>query len=205
MKGLLYRDWALIKKTKTIYFGLFYLFFLIPDQNNSFLMNYSSNFLFIFIAYMFFSYLTAYDYKYNGLAFTSAFPVSKKDIVFSRYVFIVVAFVVYLVFLIIVKTFICLLQGMGLAMDFQQTGFFILIFSVFFSIIIPLYYKLGYQNMRWIMFIAMFLSSIISGILQNSSLNLNNLLFLVTTVIISGIIYRLSAGISCKLLIQQDL
>ena len=205
MRSLLYRDWILIRKTRAIFFSLFYLFFLIPEKNNSFMLNYSTNFIFVLITYLFFSYLTAYDYKYNGLAFTSAFPVSKKDIVVSRYVFIAMAFTVYLAIIIAIKAIISYIQGSGLVMDFRQTSIYILVFSIFFSIIIPLYYKLGYQKIRWIMFAAMFAAAVLSGILQQSGFAFDSLLFFIASLITGSILYCFSMEISCRILVQKDL
>ncbi|NCB41412.1 MAG: ABC-2 transporter permease [Clostridia bacterium] len=205
MMPLIYRDWIVIKKTKAMYIGLLYLLFLIPNSGNSFMINYSTNFLFIFVAYLFFSYLTAYDYKYNGLAFSAAFPVSKKEIVESRYAFIGLAFLSYLGILVLFKTIMNALQGNGSTIDYRQIGFYIIIFSIFFSVIIPLYYKLGYQKIRWVMFIGMFMAAIFSSLFAEANLVFDAPTFLMIACIVGSSLYWYSSRVSCKIIKMKDL
>lgn len=205
MISLLYRDWTLVKKTRAAFFGLFYLFLIVQNKADSLMVNYSTSFAFIFISYLFFSYLTAYDYKYNGLTFTAAFPVSKKAMVVSRYVFMAAIFTVFMIALIIIRAGVFYFRGMEYNLDLLQTGIYILIFSLFYSIIIPLYYKLGYQKIRWVMFIAMFAAAILSGILQQSGLALDTPVFLVASLIVGAIMYVISIEVSCMVLERTDL
>ena len=205
MMALLYRDWIVIKKTRAMYIGLLYLLFLIPNSGNSFMINYSTNFLFIFVAYLFFSYLTAYDYKYNGLAFSAAFPVSKEEIVSARYTFIGLTFLAYLCVLVLLKVIFNIFQQNDSLIDFRQLGFYIIIFSIFFSIIIPLYYKLGYQKIRWAMFFGMFTAAIISSLFAEANLMFNAPVFFIISCIAGGLLYWYSSRMSCRIIKTKDL
>ncbi len=205
MRQLIYRDWILIKKSKSIYYALLYLLFLIPNQGNSFVMNYSTNFLFIFVVYLFFSYLTAYDYKYEGLTFTGALPVSKRDIVVSRYVFIGLSFLVFMGTIVGLKAIINLIQKEEIFLDVTQIGFYVLMFSLFFSIITPLYYKLGYQKIRWAMFIGMFVTAVTSSLLAEIEIVSNGIYFLLLALLVGSGIYWFSARVSSNILLTKDL
>lgn len=205
MIPLIYRDWMVIKKTRAMFIGLLYLLFLIPNTGNSFMISYSTNFLFIFVAYLFFSYLTAYDYKYNGLAFSAAFPVSKEEIVKARYAFIGLAFLAYLWILVLLKAILNRVQQNETLIDFRQLGFYIIIFSVFFSIIIPLYYKLGYQKIRWAMFFGMFTAAIISSLFAETNLLFNATVFFIIACIAGALLYWYSIRISCRIIKTKDL
>lgn len=211
MLNLLYKDWSIIKKTRALYFGLLYFFFVIPSsQNGSFISGkYLSNFFFIFVIYLLFTYLASYDYKYNGLTFMSAFPVSKKDIVKSRYTFVGLAFIFCLVLLIAVKTVIQISQGHDASFSdiitFEQAGMLFSSFALFFSIILPVYFKYGYQKIRWFMFIAMIISAIIPSIISETGADLNYPFFAGAAIIGSYICYMISYNLSIHFLESQDL
>ena len=160
MASLLYKDWSIIKKTKALYFALLYFLFILPSfQNTDFYgKTFSANFFFIFVIYLPFSYLTAYDYKYNSNTFIPAFPVTKKDIVAGRYVFVGLTFAACLILLSAARIVVLAINGQELnimnGIDYGQTGILISIFSLYFGIVLPLYYKFGYQKLRWLLMVA---------------------------------------------------
>ncbi|HEX2946219.1 MAG TPA: ABC-2 transporter permease [Clostridia bacterium] len=204
MLALLYKDWSIIKKTRALYFSLFYFFIIIPAmQNGSFLpRNYSTDFFFIFVVYLLFSYLAAYDYKYNGHVFIPAFPVTKKKIVEARYIFASITFLSCLVILQIIKAAILLIGKQQLTLhgmiNYEQTGVLFLIFGLFFGVILPVYYKLGYQKTRWFMFIAMIIAIVIPSIITSAGSSLDSPIFLLLSVLAVLLFFSVSIKISVK-------
>lgn len=202
MQALLYKDWSILKKTRALYFSLFYFFIIIPTiQKGAFIPdNYSTDFFFIFVVYLLFSYLTAYDYKYNGHMFVPAFPVSQKKIVEARYAFTAITFLVCLAVLLLVKAAVLVIgiqkptfQGL---INYEQTGVLFLIFGLFFGVILPVYYKLGYQKTRWFMFIAMIIAVVIPSILTAAVSGLNSPIFTLASMIATVLILMVSLKVS---------
>lgn len=202
MASLLYKDWSIVKKTKALYFALLYFLLILPSfQNTNFYGKaFSANFFFIFIIYLLFSYLTAYDYKYNSDTFIPAFPVRKKDIVAARYVFVGLTFAACLILLSVARIAFLAIMGQELtimnSLDYAQTGILISIFSLYFGIVIPLYYKYGYQKVRWLMMIATVISGAVSSTLSEMGLFLNQPMFMFLAAIIGAVIYFISFTIS---------
>jgi hypothetical protein len=153
---------------------------------------------------MFFSNLTAYDYKYNGLSFTAAFPVSKKDIVTARYIFVGLIFLCCTTLLLIIRAVNLVIQGQELtvlnSINYEQTGILFINFSLFFGTVIPLYFKLGYQKVRWFMFIAVFIVAVVSSVIMEKLPNLNQPVFVVIAAIAGFIIYLFSLNLSVRFL-----
>ncbi len=202
MQALLYKDWSILKKTRALYFSLFYFFIIIPTvQKGAFLPeNYSTDFFFIFVVYLLFSYLTAYDYKYNGHMFVPAFPVSRRKIVEARYAFTTITFLVCLAVLLVVKAAVLVigkqqpaLQGL---IDYEQTGVLFLIFGLFFGVILPVYYKVGYQKTRWFMFIAMIVAVVIPSIITEVVTSLNSPVFTLASMLAAILILLVSLKVS---------
>lgn len=202
MLALLYKDWSIIKKTRALYFSLLYFFIIIPAmQKGSFIPgSYSTDFFFIFVVYLLFSYLTAYEYKYNGHLFVPAFPVSRKKIVEARYAFTVITFLICLAVLLLVKAAVMVIgkQQPTLAgmINYEQAGVLFLIFGSFFGVILPVYYKLGYQKTRWFMFIAMIIAVVIPSIITETVSGLNSPVFLLVSIIAATLFLTVSLNIS---------
>jgi ABC-2 type transport system permease protein len=202
MQALLYKDWSILKKTRALYFSLFYFFIIIPTMQKGSIIpdNYSTDFFFIFVVYLLFSYLTAYDYKYNGHMFVPAFPVSKKKIVEARYAFTIITFLICLAVLLLVKAAVLIIgkqqpsfQGL---INYEQTGVLFLIFGLFFGVILPVYYKLGYQKTRWLMFIAMIIAVVIPSIITAAVSGLNSPVFTLASMIAAALILMVSLKVS---------
>jgi ABC-2 type transport system permease protein len=210
MTSLLYKDWSIIKKTKALYFALLYFFFILPSfQNTDFFgKTFSANFFFIFVIYLLFSYLTAYDYKYNSNTFMPAFPVTKKDIVAGRYVFVGLTFAACLILLSVARIVVLAIKGQELnimnGMDYGQTGILISVFSLYFGIVLPLYYKFGYQKVRWLMMVATIISGAASSALSEIGPDLNQPLFMFFAAIIGAVIYYFSFTISVNIFKNEN-
>lgn len=202
MQALLYKDWSILKKTRALYFSLFYFFIIIPTiQKGAFLPeNYSTDFFFIFVVYLLFSYLTAYDYKYNGHMFVPAFPVSKKKIVEARYAFTTITFLICLAVLLLVKAAVLLIgkqqSELRDVVNYEQTGVLFLIFGLFFGVILPVYYRVGYQKTRWFMFIAMIIAVVIPSIITSAVSGLNSPVFTLVSMMAAVLILMVSLKVS---------
>ncbi|QQE78979.1 ABC-2 transporter permease [Alicyclobacillus sp. SO9] len=211
MYSLLYKDWSIIKKSRAIFFGFFYFLFMIPAANKDGILsnNNVQNFFFLFIIYLFFSYITAYDYKYNGLTLMSAFPVTKRKLVEARYLFLGLVFVAALSLLTAIKLISVLTKHYPLVFtnifDYKGVSILFLIFSMFFGIVIPLYYKLGYQKVRWVMFIAVIVSSLISGLLTAEMSFFSRPVIAFIVFIAGAIVYWSSMQLSVYFLEQRNL
>ena len=173
MASLLYKDWSIIKKTKALYFALLYFLFILPSfQNTDFYgKTFSANFFFIFVIYLPFSYLTAYDYKYNSNTFIPAFPVTKKDIVAGRYVFVGLTFAACLILLSAARIVVLAINGQELnimnGIDYGQTGILISIFSLYlglYSVIL----QVRLPKLRWLLMVAAIISGAASSALSKS-------------------------------------
>lgn len=205
MTSLLYKDWSIIKKTRALYFSVLYFSLIMPSfQNMDFFgKSFLANFYYIFIIYLLFSYLTAYDYKYNSDNFIPAFPVTKKQIVAARYVFVALTFAACLVLQSVVRIVILVLKGQDInimnIMDYGQAAILILVFSLYFGIVLPLYYKLGYQKLRLLMIGAAVISGTVSSVLSEVGLDMNRPLVMLFAVIISAVIYYFSFTISVNI------
>ncbi len=202
MQALLYKDWSIIKNTRALYFSLFYFFIIIPTMMKGSLIseNYSTDFFFIFVVYLLFSYLAAYDYKYNEHIFIPAFPVSRKKIVEARYAFTAITFLICLAILLLVKAAVPAIGKQQPALqdiiNYEQTGVLFLIFGLFFGVTLPVYYKLGYQKTRWFMFIAIIIAIVIPNIITEVVSGLNSPVFTLASMVAAILILMASLKIS---------
>ncbi|NLM52113.1 MAG: ABC-2 transporter permease [Firmicutes bacterium] len=211
MFSLLYRDFKILKKTWTFYFGLLYFLFLLPvtQKGSFFTQTYLQYFLFIYFSYLIFAYLTAYDYKYNALTFIPALPITKKDIVAARYLLAGITFLLCLVLQHIAKAIILLKDNQAIIfnqlVNYAHIGMIFIAFSLFFSIIIPLYYKLDYQATRWVMYIAMLLTVAVTGMLTGIIPNPNQPWFLLTALGTGLFLLLFSFRFSVRILENKNL
>ena len=100
----------------------------------------------IFISYLIVANTFYNDYKSNNMNYINSIPVSKEDIVYSKYI---LAFIV-----IILVTTICSLINFILEPIFHRSSvlndiyFSLSIFILIISIVLPMYFKFGYHNIR---------------------------------------------------------
>lgn len=100
----------------------------------------------IFISYLIVANTFYNDYKSNNMNYINSIPVSKEDIVYSKYI---LAFIV-----IILVTTICSLINFILEPIFHRSSvlndiyFSLSIFILIISIVLPMYFKFEYHNIR---------------------------------------------------------
>lgn len=205
MKALIYRDIMLIAKSKVVYISFFLILLLLPqDLGISVLNKVSSSMVLLFLIYIFYSYITAYDYKYDGLKFSSTMPVSRREIVISRYLFLCITFIIYGALYAIIKGSIHYINGHEILTILSDLGRYFLLFSIFFSIVIPLYYKFGYMNMRWAMFCGMIVVGIGSGLLSIITSIINPPFLFFISLITGTIMLLLSSNLSCVFFSRKE-
>ena len=155
--------------------------FCLRFKTRIFTENLFGQFLLHFVIYLPFSYLTAYDYKYNSNTLYQLFQL-QKDIVAGRYVFVGLTFAACLILLSAAKIVVLAINGQELnimnGIDYGQTVILISIFSLYFGIVLPLYYKFGYQKVRWLMMVATIISGAASSALSEIGPDLNKPLFI---------------------------
>lgn len=131
----------------------------------------------IFISYLIVANTFYNDYKLNNMNYINSIPVSKEDIVYSKYI---LAFIV-----IILVTTICSLINFILEPIFHRSSvlndiyFSLSIFMLIMSIALPMYFKLGYHNIRtiagilsvFIFFIAFIPMDMIATMIHHSSIS----------------------------------
>lgn len=130
----------------------------------------------IFISYLIVANTFYNDYKSNNMNYINSIPVSKEDIVYSKYI---LAFIV-----IILVTTICSLINFILEPIFHRSSvlndiyFSLSIFILIVSIVLPMYFKFGYHNIRniagglsvFIFFIAFIPIDMITIMIHNSNI-----------------------------------
>ncbi|GAA0864157.1 ABC-2 transporter permease [Paraclostridium tenue] len=131
----------------------------------------------IFISYLIVANTFYNDYKSNNMNYINSIPLSKEDIVYSKYI---LAFIV-----IILVTTICSLINFILEPIFHRSSvlndiyFSLSIFILIVSIVLPMYFKFGYHNIRtiagilsvFIFFIAFIPMDIIATMIHHSSIS----------------------------------
>lgn len=167
MRNLIAKDFALLRSGRLLWMGLIYTTFILFDRGESGSFSGTSTFFLIFVTYIFVNYLNSYDYMYHGDLFLNAFPVSRSEVVESRYASV----------LILSGGFFCLAYGLRAVLwvlgypyaqgivSFPQLTIVILAVALYYGLMLPLYFKLGYERLRWLNFIALITVSVVSSLL----------------------------------------
>ena len=161
----------LVLKDITITKGTFVLGLLLCLTNNMFFTNAPAIVYIIvppLIAYEYFKSSCEYDYRYNSLIMINSLPVSRRDIVFSKYIvsiiFLIFAIIITVLFTYIFRhigisdlgggTFIHLSKVLHLdilskLMNIKSITMSYLVSAILFiSIYFPIYFKLEYLKVR---------------------------------------------------------
>ena len=167
MRNLIQKDFALLRSGRLLWMGLIYTTFILFDRGESDSFFGTSTFFLVFVTYIFVNYLNSYDYMYHGDQFLNAFPVSRAEVVESRYASV----------LLLSGGFFCLAYGLRAIMwalgypyangivSFPQLTIVILAVALYYGLMLPLYFKLGYERLRWLNFIALIAVSVVSSII----------------------------------------
>lgn len=168
MRNLVLKDFALLRSSRLYVIGMLYTLFILFDRGGSNSFFGTSTFFLVFITYMFVNYLNSYDYTYKGDRFINAFPVSRREVVESRYVSVLILAVVFLVAAYGLRS-IFWIFGYPYAngiVEIPQLTIVIFAVALYYGIMLPLYFKLGYEKMRWLNFIALIVVSSVSSVLS---------------------------------------
>lgn len=167
MRNLIMKDFALLRSGRLLWMGLIYTIFILVDRGESDGIFGTSTFFLVFVTYIFVNYLNSYDYMYHGDQFLNAFPVSRREVVESRYASV----------LLLSGGFFCLAYGLRAVLwtfgypyangivSFPQLTIVILAVALYYGFLLPLYFKFGYERLRWLNFIALITVSVVSSVM----------------------------------------
>jgi len=167
MRSLILKDFTLLQSSRLYLMGLLYTLFIVFDRGNANSLFETSTFFLVFITYIFVNYLNSYDYTYKGDRFVNAFPVSRKEVVESRYMSVI----------ILVGGFFSLAYGLRSILyilgypyakgivDLMQLSVVILAVGFYYGIMLPLYFKFGFERLRWINFLSFIVVSVLASVL----------------------------------------
>jgi len=159
--------------------------------------------------YSLFNSVTAMEYKYKAPALLCTTPYTRNSIIKAKYLFIlmlfVCCFIIYTIVAVLIPTSMQLLS-------ISTFGISLLLATLYFSIIIPVQYKFGYEKTKYISFLIIFIIPFalptIIKFLQTHNINLKitlpfpqiiqNLLPCIIAVIIGLISMRVTMNIYSK-------
>lgn len=147
MKGLLIKDWKLIKNQKTFIISMIVIsiFFLSSDKNMQFGFTYLSTMIVLLT-----TNTIAYDDQNNGLVYLLTFPISRKYYVLEKYLFAAAALSASLC----ASTVILLLLSANGRVVLTPETFLTLLLSailcaaIIMSVLIPVQLKFGSEKTR---------------------------------------------------------
>ena len=155
MLALVYKDIILQRDSKTtlVIIGIMCLVASVTLTTNA---TYGY-FAVIMTAYLMVNYVHAYDFKYKTEALFRSLPVSTDMIVGSRYVSSLMYLAAPVIVVIVLRLALCA-AGMFPLRSLIRIELLVQIFGIavlYFSIYLPLYFRLGYMKCRWINMIGM--------------------------------------------------
>lgn len=209
MRNLILKDFALLKNSRLYLMGLLYTLFIVFDRGNANSLFETSTFFLVFITYIFVNYLNSYDYTYKGDRFVNAFPVSRREVVESRYMSVIV----------LVGGFFSLAYGLrGLLylvgypyakgiVDLLQLSVVLLAVGFYYGIMLPLYFKFGFERLRWINFLSFIVVSVLAsvfGVVLGESPTVSGIWLLLLSVAGVAGILALSVTLAVKVYEGRD-
>lgn len=99
------------------------------------------------LEYMLFSSISISEDKYKGAALLCTTPYTRSSLIKSKYIFIFIIFI----FICLIYTITSFLSPIEIEyLSILNMGFAFFIVSIYFSLIIPIQYKFGYEKTRYI-------------------------------------------------------
>lgn len=204
--SLIKKDFILAKDNLVI---VFLLACGIPIFINRQLDNINSSFISFFIMvlysqYILYNKISLTEDKFKGASYLTATPYTRELLVKSRYLFIFIVFLMCCIIYTAVSIFSILprLNNLTLSMS-------LLVLTSFFSVILPLQYKFGYEKTKFIIWSIVFFSPFAIPTILNQLSKLNiNLEFSFNEPILyllSVIIGYVSMKISINIYYKKDL
>ncbi len=221
VKGLITKDLLQLKsykKTLILYILIFFLTSLVQENTKD--IGYMLIVMMILGFGMFAVASLNYDEQANANRYLLTLPITKKSIVFSKYIFVVMSNIIGFLFGILFSFLIIyMVAGKTPSMEkFISMGLGGLLGVSFIEAIqIPCIYKFGAEKGRIYMFIVVaFVTLLIGGVFFlgekiNIGLSLSSILSIVKNffplliVLATTIIYFISYKISCKILENKDI
>lgn len=112
------------------------------NKGKDFLSLFLSSFYCIFLS---FSKLGIIEHKYRGTAYLTLTPVTRRDIVLSKYVFSIFVFLISVVGYVIAYLITPFMQSLSYTSVIMVSAADILLLSIY----IPLEFKVGYENVKY--------------------------------------------------------
>ncbi len=207
MKGLFIKDLFVLKKTARVFIALTGLYLLM-----AIFLHTDFGVLISFIMGMLTITSFAYDEQAKWDAYALTMPVSKRDMVLSKYVLAVILGIAGGLMGILLSLAAAVGQGaVNIITILQNTGIAVCATYVFSSIALPLVYKLGSEKSRMVLMLCyaapILLGTIIINMLEDASITMPQLLSAARiaaiilpffTVIALVLSYRLSLSIFTK-------
>lgn len=209
MRNLILKDFALLKTSRLYWMGFLYTLFIIFDRGEGSSFFGTSTFFLVFITYIFVNYLNSYEYMYHGDRFINAFPVSRREVVESRYASVLILAGGFFLLAYGLRT---ILWALGYpytsgVVNIPQLTIVIFAVSLYYGVMLPLYFKLGYEKLRWMNFISLIVvsaaSSVLGVVLISVPFFMNWLIPLISVAIGSVALY-MSLQFSIKAYSRRD-
>ncbi len=198
MRSLLYKDWELIRSSRSYLFpSLFLLVVFIPGLKNSPVVSAVP----VIFSYYFLVTLNAYDYKYNGSTFLLSFPVSRNSWVGAKYIIGAISMVLSFSALFLFGNINRYINPapMGFIGWTTKLVFAYVICIIYLAIIQFGYFRLGYLKMKIMNIVALAIASGINGIILEIISDRRISLYVpIISLLPAVLIYYLSFCLSCR-------
>lgn len=130
----------------------------------------------LFIQFIMFNTVSLIEYKYKGSILLCTTPYTRKAIVLSKYIFLLIIFAgCYILNTLLSLIFPKIVDGLNVF----EIGISFLIVTLIFGVVIPMQYYFGYEKSKYIfsliIFLSPFLSSFIIKSLQSNSISVSTM------------------------------
>lgn len=210
MKGFLLKDLLLLKGYVRSYLLFLIVFGLISFKDPTFNLILILPTLSVMLCMSTFNF----DEKYNWNTYAVTLPISKKNIVLSKYIFSIILLIVFSLIALLVSYVFSLINGSSFILTTELVNILgsIIGITLVLSIMIPFIYKFGSEKGRTIIFIIFILGGIgIGYVLKNinimvdeSLLNLFKNYGLYIILLIDIIVMFISYKISTKIFMKKE-
>lgn len=207
MKGLIIKDILNLRKILKTSFLMLVFFTLITynSKNPNFLVG-----IFVLILTMQFISSIAFDEQSKWNVYALTMPISRKDIVLSKYIISILLSIIGLLLSTTVAYFIILPKSNFTSLELLISAYVTFgIAMLFLSILLPLIYKYGVEKSRMLMLIVISIPSLLIFYLNKIGIPLPDKsqlmnLFKVSPLIIIAVLF-ISINISYKIFKRQDM
>jgi hypothetical protein len=155
------KDFILIKKYLIVLcaFAVIAPVYLTSQSNNSSLSFFIAV---LFVEYISFSYVSNAENKYKGSSLLCGTPYTRHAIVKAKYLFI---FAIYIFTVLVQLITASILPAQVDRLSVSAFGFTLFFLSLYFGVLIPVQYKLGYEKTRMIFLFIVFCTPFVLGYL----------------------------------------